>query len=357
MSSFDFITDEWLDLQTWLTKIRTLPSTPADFDTRYGTFDDTADSEATEAALISAQQVALKLGGPADVQRQLAAQGDYLSSNTPPAMIYGRLVWWTLRVGAASTAVKHQVETIASLISGKQASPDDIRSLVSGDHGLDGLVREVASAGSELSTAVGNLRDQLLPQITVFAGTKMLAEANQVIGGLSAELEKLNAQAAQDYAAWKHETLAPGDNPPPIDVTGPSDSTSVGFHWPWSRHREDEAKADYAAVLAKIEALETEEKPKAQFLADAQGLDIAATGVAPALDQLRSGIGKVVGCLQAFTARCAATVMGSEDQLSDSAWVLHALEVHDVEVLADDARRFTTEAFVETHVPPPGDAR
>jgi hypothetical protein len=353
VTSFDFITAEWLDLQTWLTKIRALPGSPAEFEDRYGTFSDEDDLLATEAALLTAQEISVRLGGPADVQLRLAEEPGYLSSETAPTMIYGRLLWWVLRAGASSTAVRHQVESVQSLIAEKQASSADVRALLSGDFGLDGLVRAAADAGRELSTTIGNLQDHLRPQISVFAGTKMLAEANQVLGGLGGELTGLHDQAALDYQVWKHQRLAPGDKPPPIDVTGPSNTTILGFHWPWTRRKENDAQADYATVLTKIDALEAEVRRKAQFLTDVKGLDIAGRRVSPALDQLRSGIGQVVRDLDNFAAHSKATALGSDDQLGDSAWVLTSLQPDAVEALADDARQFMTVALVQTHVLPP----
>ena len=60
MSAFKFVTDEWLDLLTWMTKVRGLPRTAAAFSAEYGDFNDAADAGTTESALISAAAGAAK---------------------------------------------------------------------------------------------------------------------------------------------------------------------------------------------------------------------------------------------------------------------------------------------------------
>ena len=358
MSAFKFITDEWLDLLTWMTKVRGLPRTPAAFSAEYGAFNDAADARTTESALISAAEAADSLGSVAEVKQAIAGDGSYLTSATAPTMLYARLVWWALQVQSAATTVEHTLSTLAAVLDGEHATPDDVRTLLTDpESGLAGVVDKAAVTGHDLATELGNLRVRVLPQIRTFAGTKMVSEANQALGALGAQLAELHEQAAEDYKNWKHEVLGPGDPPPAIDAGTTDDATSM-FSWPFGKGKERKAKADYEQVVQQMSALRETQAQKAKFVADVRGLDVAGAGVAPALGDLAAGVSTIADTLDQFATRCRSVATSANDeQLTNLGWLTNALGADGVASLGRDAQEFIQLALVETHVPPPAASR
>jgi hypothetical protein len=354
MNAFDFVTDQWLVLQPWMTKVRGLPRSPADFAAAYGPFPDAADANRTESALISAAEAADLLGSPADAKQAIAGDGTYLTSPTAPRMLYGALVWWALQVQNTCTLVDQTMSTLATVIGDGHATPENVRTLLTDPSaGLTGALDRTASAGRDIATQLGNLKDRLLPQIQTFAGTKMVSAANQALSAANARIETLRAQAAKDYQVWKHEPLGPGD-PPPID---PSDESSSSSLWPFGKGKERKAKADYAQVVEQITALRESVAPKAKFLADVRGLDVAGVKVAPAIGAVAAGIGKIADTLEGLATRCrSVAASASDEQLTDHTWLTNALASDATVALGRDAHEFVDQALVETQLPPQGGA-
>jgi hypothetical protein len=354
VNAFNFITNEWLDLHTWMTKVRSLPRTPAEFTSTYGAFEDAADANSTESALISAAEAADLLGSAAEVKQAIANDGSYLTSPTTPKMLYGALVWWALQVENTATTVDTTMSMLATVLEGAHATPDDVRALLTDPQsGLTATLDKTSAAGRDLATQFGNLKDRVLPQIQVFAGTKMVSEANQALGALSSKLKDLHEQAAKDYLAWKHEVLGPGDPPPAIDASNNEGGFSL-FSLPFRKGKERAAKADYERVVVEFASLRETEAQKARFVADVRGLDVAGTSVAPALGDLAAGVTRIVDTLDNLATRCrSVATSASDEQLTEHNWLTTALAPEDVISLGSDAQEFVRQALVETHVPPP----
>lgn len=350
-SPFAFITEEWLDLQTWATQIRGLPRTEQGFAERYGGFEDAADTKSTEQALIQSNAIADALGSATAVKQQIAKNGSYLTTSTPPDMIYARVIWWALLVENVANTLDYQTKAVGQLLTGPDASADDVRSVLNAGSGLSHDARNAATQGTTLADAIIALKEKLFPQIETFAGTSMVNEANRQIGYLGSEIEGLCAQAAKDYKDWKHKTLAPGESPPPLDVAAEQES---GFSFPWNKSAEKRAKKDYIAVLAQIEESKTEVAQKAQFVADVKGLDIAGNNVIPALNNLASGIRKIADTLDQAGERLESVCENANDaQLTDASWMKNALNLGAVTELGPEAAAFVQQALVETHLQPP----
>lgn len=351
MAAFDFVTEEWLDLQTWLAQIRVLPRTAEDFIARYGTFDDADGTHATVAALTASAGFADQFGSAAAVTHELASDGTYLSSATPPSMVYGHMIWWAMQVHNAAAGAQARLAALTAALGANGITADDVRAMLGGQAGISSELSTAVDAGTDLVTTIRNLRSHILPQVQVLAGTGLINEANRSIGGLGAQIAALRTRAIADYQAWRHRALSPDDPLPPIDIAA---NASGGFGWPFGKGREDKARKDYAAVLDQIESLQADEAMKARFVADVGGLDIAGTNVAPALDQLVSGITKVGHILDQHATRFTSVAASADDaQLVDAAWLTTALDVQALDRLAADATAFVQRAQVTTHVQAP----
>ncbi len=352
MGAFDFVTADWLDLQTWLAQVRELPRTATEFTARYGTFDDDHDTDATVAALTASAAFADKFGSAAAVTHELASDGGYLTSSTPPSMIYGHLIWWAMQVGNAASSARDGLASLTASLGHDQVSAGDVRTEMAGDGGIASVLSVAAHQGGELVASIRNLRSHVLPQVEVLAGTGLINEANQAIGGLGAQIATLRMRAVADYQAWKHQALGPDEPLPPIDIAG--NTAAGGFPWPFGKGKEEKARKDYAAVRKQIEALQGDEAMKARFVADVGGLDMAGIKVAPALDQLVSGITRVDHALDQQATRVTSVAASADDtQLVDAAWLTKALDAGALGGLATDATAFVQRALVTTHVQAP----
>ncbi len=154
---------------------------------------------------------------------------------------------------------------------------------------------------------------------------------------------------------WKHEPLGPGD-PPALDP-GDAQGSSSSMLWPFGKGKERKAKADYTQVVEQMTALRESTAPKAKFVADVRGLDVAGVKVAPAIGDLAAGIGKIADTLDELATRCrSVAASASDEQLTDHAWLTKALATDATVALGRDAHEFVGQALVETQPLPQAEA-
>jgi len=322
---FGGLAREWARLAAWLASAGSLPLTEAAFAARYGAFDDTAEVGRFVAAVAAVAALAKGAGGPAALKRALVDNPGLLSDASPPAALYDWLVWMTPRVGDTARTAALTFDQLPALLAagngGVAERAENLKSVLAGPGGLVENFGQARSRTAALAAALTAFADSAAPLARQLAATKLINQANVVIGGL----ESANRHLAAPVAAKRPGLFSRGE-------AGASDPASG-------------QAAQIAANTREIARKQALIDDSAALLAASERVGGAGSAVAAVVSALALRFQRAANQLVQFCA------ISAPDQLGDAGWVAQALDPTALaagwRALADAAQAFAASALID----------
>jgi len=155
-TKFALFTENWLQLQNFVTTALKLPISNGDFDTKYGVFE-TGHKKSVEncvAAFASLHDSAQEFGNPVVLMKELLT----LKGGEKPASIYGEIVWVANHIANAAQSFEYTYSSLKDVLTesmSKEERRAALKEILTGKGGL----RDTAI---DMETKAKNLRNRLI---------------------------------------------------------------------------------------------------------------------------------------------------------------------------------------------------
>ncbi|WP_046469269.1 hypothetical protein [Allosalinactinospora lopnorensis] len=296
-ASFTGVRTCWDTITAWFAQVSEIPHHTEEFTHRYGAFDEAAEITAFTSALSSVRQVAARMSGPADLKNHIVHDGNYLLGKRSPKETFGALVWFAGQVGSAAGAMLDTLDHLPALVDGTTPAEriTQVREILVGQGGLTATAAKITGEGPALRAQVQQDRADLFAQVQALESTKLINEANQTIG----ELTAVNRDLQQRLASGKGGGLLPQKKLTP---------------------------AEKQEITSKISHNQEIIQHKQRFTADLRDFFIAADRVVPALLEVERRVREIEHAFNSVSATFGmVTELGPDSMLADPAKVRTAI--------------------------------
>jgi hypothetical protein len=285
-----------------LATVGRLPADDSSFQTRYGQFENQTSVQEFTGAVRAVNDIARKLGGPESTKRRIASDGSYLLGADPPDEVYANIVWVAMLAGNAANAIASAFESLPGLMESAGSSADErakrAKQVLSGNGGLVSTAETVARRIEEVRGKVAPYAQPFKKASLAFQESEVLNQANQAIGGLEADLERLQKEAEQAKEKTKGWFGA------------------------------DKAKEQLQALTGQISETKAELERKKSLDAEMGDFFVSVSSVPPALSNLGESLKKLGKVFADAADRMSMTAKNaSPAQLGDYSWLSGALNL------------------------------
>ncbi|ADV81868.1 hypothetical protein [Terriglobus saanensis] len=363
-SRFLLFTQEWLDLQNYIQLALSMPITQGDFNAKYGDF------PATDKGLIDGAVGAMKdvsklsdvFGSPVTIKSKIISDPQYLLTQTPPAEIYGNIVWLANQISNTASTFSYTLANLAPLIGPDAGTPAvraaNLRAILDGPGGLASsaalMQQQTSNLMTKLLTFDGNItaaNTQILNYVG--SGSSLLQKANTMIGTMTDDINN-NLQPAADnaYKLWRDYTIAAVTTSVGIMIL------SFGLAWPVAVGlgvglgvaAALEKKA-YNDLMDQIATERGQIQQKTNLVTDLSGFNGKIGLVAPALGTFKSSLETVEGTFNTAALNLAFIANNFSDaQLADYSWVMQTLKIGDAQskwqAISATTQQYTSNSLV-----------
>src|ERR1051325_9501593 len=219
-SRFILFTEEWLDLQNYVTLALQMPITKNDFTATYGDFPSGGSALISPAggAVKDVQNLAGTFGDPATLKKRIQSDPNYLNTETPPSEIYAHNVWLGNQIYNNASTFNFTFGSLADIIGPSAGTPEEraanLKLILVGPGGLvsvaedmrvktNALMQKLLSFDADITAANKSVQEY------VGKGSQLIATAAQIIGQTQADIDN-NLQPAADapYKKWRDYTIS-----------------------------------------------------------------------------------------------------------------------------------------------------
>lgn len=340
-SRFIIFTDQWLNLQSYITSALNLPMSTNDFTATYGDFDAGSTIKQTVADCVRSMKevrgLATDFGSPMVLKSKLISDPKYLITKTPPADVYGNIVWLANQIYDTASTFTETMASLQELLQDK--SPDERRDLVVAIFNGPGGLKE--SADRMLALTQDLIKKMLLfdqkitaanEKIQHYIGTSssMMAEVNRLIGQLKADIEDLGHKRDDAYQKWRDFTISA------VTVSVGLMVFSLGLLAPLAVAAAAGLgaaagifRAKYNTFCELIATKEVDLRKKTQLQCDMTGFNVS-------INQVGGGMKDFIGSLQTIESvwldislKLGNVSNIDVDKIGNMQWFMQALKIND----------------------------
>ncbi len=206
-------------MQTAVSASMALPISKGDFATKYGSFPAMDQSMITGcvSSMAAIQNLSTRFGNPTTIKQQLAVDGTYLTSVTPPDPMYGHIVWLAGQIENAASTFTSTFSILRDVLSPSAGTAteraENLRALLTGPGGLastaDDMHQKAATLSSKLALFDGDLGTAAKGIMDYSAqDSQIMKAADDLLGKLTKDIEDLRKSADEAYTEWRNYTIA-----------------------------------------------------------------------------------------------------------------------------------------------------
>jgi hypothetical protein len=353
---FILFTENWLNLQSYISSVLTLPITQGDFTTKYGDFP-TSDKQLITGCVDAMKNVSAlssDFGDPTSIKSKLASDPAYLGSKTPPNEIFGHMIWMASQIQNQASTFSFSFENLQPLFTGTpEQNAANLKALLTGPGGL-------TSTAQTASDQVGELMKKLLAFDTKFTDANkqlqdytnndsaIMEAANKAVADLVTLITKLQGEADDAYKLWEDLTISA------ISVSVGLTIISGGLLLPLAAVAGTalgiaaaNAKDSYNKLCDEIAKDKAKKKQKSQLVTDLTGLNGMMIKIAPAMTNFKTSLSEIEGVWTGVNNNLLYLVNNyTEAQLGDLNFVMKAMKILDAQAKWQ-AISNSTQMFVE----------
>ena len=300
-TTFSLLTKSWMQLQCYVAGAITMPTDKADFESRYGKFDDEDSVICCASALADVQKQSDQFGDPKSLRAALIADPNLLTTDTPPSKIYTHIVWLADKIESTSAIISSSYKTVYNLLKDEepQQQVDDLcEFLFDPTIGPIPLSAKMATLTADLIKILGIFEaglnnDNAIVQTYISNESTLEQEAKEKVGSLQADIESLNQQAEKAHDEYVKYCTAAGCVAA-VCLLGPTIMVVAPIEG-YLGYEATKFQQEYNTYCAKIAEEETELKQKNRFLGDVGGFNTMINKVGPALQCFLTSLQQVEG--------------------------------------------------------------
>ncbi|MFT6337279.1 MAG: hypothetical protein ACJATI_004042 [Halioglobus sp.] len=215
-SQFALFSDDWISLQGYIGAALELPISSGNFESKYGTFSTSKTITDCIGAMKDVQSTATEFGDPKSLRSQLITNPNLLTTAEAPTEIYTHTVWLGSKIsqtaGTIASGYEYLQKKLYDMPDEKQVSTLK-RYLTDKRSGPIPLADDMNKLTGELIIKLGIFEQKMNEYNEKFkAFTKesgdMMAEVNQLIGGIQTKIKDLEKSRDDAYKAWQDFTIA-----------------------------------------------------------------------------------------------------------------------------------------------------
>lgn len=199
-TKFALFTEDWIQMQNFVTAALKLPISGGEFDTKYGEFDTKSKAAIKDcvAAFESLRKSAEKFGNPTVLLKEI----QHLRGGEKPSSIYGEIVWVANAIADAATTFKFTYSQLAQILTPSMTKDERKAALLGILTGKGGLRETAVNMGKKADDLVKGLakfsekigKDQAAINTYASLSGKVYKEAVTKVGELGTELSRLREE-------------------------------------------------------------------------------------------------------------------------------------------------------------------
>jgi hypothetical protein len=360
-SRFVLFTNDWLQLQNYISQALTLPIDTGDWNDKYGSFADQGQVTTVLGAMTNVQGLCATFGDPETLRQEIAENPGYLLTPTAPPEIYGNIVWLASQIENAASTFTFTFQGLSEVLDPSAGTPAqraaNLTTILTGQGGLTSTAADMQTKTTALlgklatfETSIGAANTQLVTYTS--AESQIVADANQIVAQDKVDRDSFQSSADDALKKWRDYTIA-------------AVATSVGIMiitggalWPLAvglgaglGAAAAYERGQYNDFMAKVQGEDEDISKKNRLLVDLAGLNTAIAPVASSLQTFDTALQSVEGVWSdiQLNLNYIATNYGV-DQLSDLSWVMQTMDILDAEkkwqAISDTAQQFTQNSLV-----------
>lgn len=361
-NNFILFGTEWLDLQTYVARGLQLPIAVGDFTSKYGSFTETDENEITGCVLSmkAVQALSITFGNPEQLAALIASDGSYLTQPSAPAEIYGQIVWLASQIenGVGTLYMTlSSVHEIFDQVTDKAGRAAAIQEVLVGDGGLQSTADDLNTKTQGLIQTLDAFHIALeaanagMAQYTA-DGSKLLGEAQSIIGALWADIKTLTDEENKAYDAWKKYTAMAIGAAVGITVISAGILAPVGAAVGGGLGAKAASELhQYHVCIQKIAADKAKLGPKSRLVADLKGLNAA---MKPTQGAVKAFQGKLQTISQTWTDLSGqlsyVATHYTPDQLADKAFIIQELDIENASKKWQAIQKMAQQFVINGHV-------
>lgn len=337
-TTFCLMTQDWLDLQTYIVRGLQLPITTGSFSDKYGTFADADEVAKVIAAMQTVQALSTQFGDPTIIMAELASNPALLESTTPPADLYTHIVWTAYQIYNASQTFTQTLGAFMELLNPancgtKTQCGQVLAEVLTGQGGLQSTAVSAQATVNTLIAHMATFNTAMTPANTEIqqytaSSSQFYQDAVAAAGQDAKDVISFQQDADAAYTAWKNYTIEA------VTVSVGLVIISGGLLWPAAAvaagvlgHDAVEARDNYNKYCGERDAASADEKLKQQLITDLGGLNTAVGNVATAATNFIDMLAKVTAAWVTIGSDLEFIVATyTPEQLANYSWVNQALK-------------------------------
>ena len=355
--------DSWLNMQTAVTASLALPISKGDFATKYGSFP--ALDQGTITGCVSSmgkiQNLSTRFGNPTIIKQQLAVDGTFLTSVTPPDPIYGHIIWLAGQIENAASTFTSTFSFLKSVLEPSAGTTteraENLRALLTGPGGLASTADEMHQKASALSSKLALFDNDLgtaAEGIMKYSAqdSQIMKAAADLLGTLNKDIEDLRKSADEAYTEWRNYTIAAVTTSIGITIL------SFGMLW-WVGAAlgvglgiaAAKQMTLYNSLMGQVHGKKDDILKKTQLTTDLLGLNTSIPGLVTSVSDFEKKLSEIEGVWINIGGNLGYIASNYTDaQLSNLPWVTQATKVLDAQTkwqtISDTAKDFTQHSLV-----------
>ena len=355
--------NSWLDMQTAVSASLALPISMGDFATKYGSFPaiDQGIITGCVSSMTEVQNLSKRFGNPTTIKQQLAVDGTFLTSVTPPDPIYGHIIWLAGQIENAASTFTSTFSYLGDVLSPSAGTPaqraENLRALLTGPGGLASTADEMHSKAAALSSKLalfdgdlGTAADGIMKYSA--QDSQIMAAADDLLGKLNKDIEDLRKSADEAYIEWRNYTIAAVTTSVGITIL------SFGMLW-WVGAAlgvglgiaAAKQMTLYNSLMGQVRDKKADVLKKTQLTTDLLGLNTSIPGLVSSVSDFKTKLSEIEGVWINIGANLGYIASNYTDtQLSNLPFVIQATKVLDAQTkwqaISDTAKDFTQHSLV-----------
>jgi hypothetical protein len=359
-TKFALFTEDWIQMQNFVTAALKLPISDGDFDTKYGEFEAKSKDAITHCvgAFKELRASAEDFGNPAVLLREI----QNLKGGAKPPSIYGEIVWVANAIADAARTFKFTYSQLGQVLT--ESMPKEER--------REALIGILTGPGGLRDTAVemGTKTDNLVKRLAAFSGKisknqeainayanssgQIYKEAVTKVGELGEQLSKLRIEIQKANDAYIGYAAGAGGGAALIFIF------TFGLGWPVALAYgvgmgvggAEMARQAMENFKTELEKAKGDQQKKLVLQADLEGLNAKIGSIKNQVDAVCAGLKTIVGVWNNQVSVLDSIVKSTELEkmltftaINQKLGILNAQEKWNQ--VATDTTEFTSNAFVE----------
>jgi hypothetical protein len=291
----------------------------------------------------------------------MAGDGSYVTSSTPPAEIYGHIVWLAWQIETAATSFTSTFQTLfevlkpsygtvaerASFLRSLLVQPGGLASTAATKHSeVSQLLQKMAGFATEVNAAAAQVQKYSA------AGSQILVDANQLLGRLESDLVTLREASDEAYKKWRDYTISAVSTSVPILIL------SFGALWPLAVGlglglgvAAGLQRKAYEDLMGQIRGKDIEVQQKTQLVTDLRALNTRMPEMVASVSTFQTDLAKIESVWVDIGGNLNYIATNYTDaQLADLTFVVQIAKILDAQQkwhnLGDTAQQFVQNSLV-----------